>query len=128
MIFGFVLTTSSLCYFPDNNGSREPVLSKSMEVLLLLHSFFDGCGLDLTGVLCLHFAFWFLLCMDFSRLGFGLDLVAWLRYCDAIDDGSTRSMTLAWMLCWILLALVLAWAWFLGFPMVMLTMKAPLGH
>ena len=51
--------------------------------------------------------------MDFSRLGFGLDLVAWLRYCDAIDDGSTRSMSLAWMLCWILLALVLAWAWFL---------------
>ena len=78
-----------LCYFPDNNGSREPVFSKSMEVLLLLHPFFDGCGLDNTGVLCLHFAFWFLLCMDFYRLGSDLDLVAWLRYCDAIDEGST---------------------------------------
>ena len=65
-----------------------------MEVLLLLHSFFDGCGLDLAGVLCLHFAFWFLLCMDFARLGFGLFLVAWLRYGDAIDDGITRFLTL----------------------------------
>ena len=32
------------------------------------------------------------------------------------------------MLCWILLAFVLALAWLLCFAMVMLTMKAPLRH
>ena len=40
--FLLVLITSSLCYFLDNNGSCVPVLSKSLEVLLLLRSFLDG--------------------------------------------------------------------------------------
>ena len=85
-----VLTTSSLCYFPDNNGSREPVLSKSMEVLLLIRSFLMVA--DLTWLVCFVFTLLF---------GFSC--------------------------AWILLVLVLACSWLLGFAMVTLSMKASLG-